>query len=136
VIDGKRHSIARFYTYSSRTQQVVYVAELHHPLRAVARCHTFLYAKAGTTTSVIEELFVLPRFRRRGYGSLLERDASRTASAFGCEMIDISLHEADALPRTKPSAIAFGESVGYQWRQESGRRPNMVAAATRSLKDS
>lgn len=133
LIEGKRHSVVRFRTYSFRTDHVVDVLELRHPLRPVARCHSVLHLDATPLKSVIQELFVLPKFRRRGYASFLEREARRLAAGVGCEAIEIDLYEADARPRSRPAATDFAEAAGYSWQNRGSRRPNLEAVARRRL---
>jgi GNAT superfamily N-acetyltransferase len=133
LIEGKRHSLARFRTYSFRTQHVVDVLELRHPFRPVARCHSVLHLDTSPFKSVIQELFVLPRFRRWGYASFLEQEARELAAEAGCGAIEIDLYEADARLRSKPAAVGFADAAGYSWQDRAGRRPNLEAVARRTL---
>ena len=129
---GIRTTMARFTTYSLRGP-LVEIFELRQAGHAIARCHLFHEPERTPSGAVLEELFVHPRFRQQGFGSLLEREAARSASAAGHELIEIALYEADGRPRGEAARTAFAERAGYRWRQERLRRPNRVATAFRTL---
>lgn len=128
-----RHTLARFVTYSVQTQQVVEVFELRNAFRPVARCHVFHLFDAERPRSLVEELFVLPRFRLRGYGRFLEQVAVDAAAAAGSQGVDIIVYKADHLPRTRSNARGFISALGYEWEDESLRRPNRVGRGRKNL---
>jgi GNAT superfamily N-acetyltransferase len=95
---------------------------------------THISHQRTTDTSVIEELFVAPGFRRQGYGRALLDLAIERAAVFRKERIELVLHEADASPSGgHDRAIAFGSACGFTWERRSSRRPNIVDTAYRRL---
>ncbi len=117
----------------SFARTLVEIFELRQAGRAIARSHLFHEPERAPSAAVIEELLVHPRFRRRGFASLLEREAARAAAAAGHDLIEIALYEADGRPKGKAARTAFAERARYQWRREGLRRPNRLATAFRTL---
>ncbi len=126
LIADRRHSLARFTATSFDGDREVEVLELRTAYRPVARCHVFHRRTASPPSSYIEELFVLPTFRKREYGRHLLSVARAAARDAGSGTLSIMVYEADARPRSLPDALGFIDAVGYDWVETPGRRPNLV----------
>jgi GNAT superfamily N-acetyltransferase len=131
-VRGYRHDLLTWKVISMSTRRVVYVYEVRNALRIIGRAHLF-FEFGETDSAILRELFVLPAFRRRGYGSLLEEIATERAVVSSLSRIEIWLHEGDARERVRPAAEQFAISRGYSWADVSMTRPNIVAIATKEL---
>lgn len=130
----QRHALVSFRTYSVETEGPVEVLEVRNGYRAIGRCHLFHVYSGDQPISRIDELFVLPAFRRRGYGALLEHLATERARELGSPHVAGRLYEADAVPAARATAEAFAERTGYEWDWTAmARRPNIVGVATKEL---
>lgn len=125
-----RHQLLTWDVFSMATGGAVRVYEVRNPLRIIGRVHLFF---ERDDTATLRELFVLPNFRRRGYGSLLEEIATDEAVRCSLRRVHIWLHEGDARPRVRPAAEQFATSRGYVWANVTMTRPNVVAIATKEL---
>jgi GNAT superfamily N-acetyltransferase len=125
-----RHQLVTWNVMSIATGRVVHIYEVRNPLRIIGRAHLFFGAD---DTATLRELFVFPKFRRRGYGSLPEEIATDRAVSSSFRRIEMWLHEGDARERVRPAAESFATSRGYAWADVSMTRPNVVAIATKEL---
>jgi GNAT superfamily N-acetyltransferase len=83
--------------------------------------------------SIITELFVAPKVRRKGIGRILTELAMERALTWRKERIELLLHEADASPSGLSRAISFGTACGFTWEGRSSRRPNVTNVAYRKV---
>jgi ribosomal protein S18 acetylase RimI-like enzyme len=68
----------------------VALAKNERPIAVAFGC-AFLGIEHGGMSGWIEEVYVLPEFRRRGIGSLLVAEFIRVASALGWRAIDLEI---------------------------------------------
>jgi len=129
TIAGVAHSILYWEVLSLQDENWVDVIEIRDPQQVIGRAHVH----HGDAVTTVRELFVLPLARHRGYGTFLERLAVERAEVYEHPTIELWLHDDDARPRTRPAAIAFGEALGYEWREVERHRPNVVAIGGKSL---
>lgn len=97
--------------------------------RIVGRAHVL--HRRDVPLSVLEELFVHPEERRRGYGAGLDELAADIARRRGQRPLKTLLHEADAT--AAGHAIAFAEARGYRWVDRTSRRPNVSGFGVRAI---
>ena len=128
VLD-KAHELWHWRVYSLVSGREVVVIQLHNLIRAIGRVHVSL----DDTNASIDELFVWPALRRRGYGRVLESFAAGLAQQEGCKRIVAHLREADAQPRQYEISRAFGSALGYTWTGLVTTRPNTFGVATRLI---
>jgi GNAT superfamily N-acetyltransferase len=69
---------------------LVALAKNERPIAVALGC-AFLGIEHGGMSGWIEEVYVLPEFRRRGIGSLLVAEFIRVASALGWRAIDLEI---------------------------------------------
>ena len=84
-------------------------------------------------TAVLKEFFVWPPFRRRGYGTLLEREAVAIARWWRSPRMQVYLHSADALVQNRGAGREFGLRAGYRWRWRRTTLPNLDAVGEKML---
>ena len=84
-------------------------------------------------TSVLKELFVWPTFRRRGFGTLVEREAVAIARSWHSTKMLLYLHSADALPGNRIAGSSFGRRAGYAWHWHRTKLPNLDAIGEKTL---
>jgi GNAT superfamily N-acetyltransferase len=123
------HELWHWRLYSLTSTRSVVVIQIHNGVRGVGRVHVFV----DQQKACIEELFVWPSLRRRGYGRILESLAGSVAAEAGCQMMIGLLREADAQPRQRAITEAFGSALGYAWTDAPSTRPNIVAVASHGL---
>ncbi|CAO5172143.1 putative GNAT family N-acetyltransferase [Frankia sp. AiPs1] len=123
--------IRRRMLYSFSTEFPLDIVEARIRGRFIGRFH--LEHDRRAKVGVVDELWVPPKERRRGVGSLLDSLACRLAKDTGCRMIHIRLHEADAADIFRGRAEAFGRSLGYRWERIENRRPNFVGIAMKEI---
>jgi GNAT superfamily N-acetyltransferase len=123
------HELWHWRLYSLTSDRWVTVIQIHNGLRGVGRAHVFVDGQKAS----IEELFIWPSLRRRGYGRILESLASGVAADAGCWLLTGLLREADAQPRQRAISESFGSALGYAWTDTPSTRPNIVATASRQL---
>ena len=123
------HELWHWRLYSLTSNRSVTVIQIHNGLRGIGRVHVFV----DQQKACIEELFVWPSLRRRGYGRILESLASSVAAEAGCQLLTGLLREADAQPRQRAISESFGSALGYTWTDAPSTRPNVVAAASQEL---
>lgn len=129
VLAGLEHQLLNWNVISQETGRLVDVFELRGPVRIVGRVHVFYEGDRG----IIKELFVPPRMRRRGYGTILETVATDRARDYDLARMEMQVTEADSLPRVRSAAEAFALRQGYEWTDVRLTRPNIRAVATKEL---
>ena len=118
----------------SASEAIVEMIELLTPSgMPLGWVHLHHLVNARQRVSVAKEFFVWPRLRGLGYGQLLENFATEQAKKWGSKKLRILLHEADDYPGSVAVAKAFATSAGYKWRWDFRQRPNISAAADKSL---
>lgn len=127
---GRAHSIVHWQTVSVERSLPVDAFELRNGVRIIGRLHV----EHGGDVSVITEMFVLPSFRRKGYGWFLERLAADTARDHGASRLQAWLRRGDDREPALAGASALAEAIGYEWTQTRRGRPTLTATATRELK--
>lgn len=90
-----------------------------------------MHIKHQGQDSLVDELWVPPAVRRRGYGSQLLEVADELAAQAGAQAVTLHLHEADG--HQAGGARAFAEASGYAYAVAASKGPNVVATATRSV---
>jgi GNAT superfamily N-acetyltransferase len=118
VLCGVRHERWRREVISLRLgSPVVDAIELVLEGELVGRVH-LVRAGRDADTAVIEELWVAPGRRRRGYGTALERETAGLAAACGARRLRLPLFEADAGPtnqrRRHQLALAARLHMGHE----------------------
>lgn len=84
--------------------------------------------------SEIQELFVLPQYRRQGVASLLEEVACNGARARASREMRLLMHTPDANGPVRAAPRRFGAAVGYQWRwPRAAACPPVAAVGYKSL---
>jgi GNAT superfamily N-acetyltransferase len=130
LLDGVYHELLSWHVLSWDSGRLVDVLELRSPSRIVGRLHLHY----GTDIGMIKELFVAPKTRRRGYGSILEQVAVDRCSQHDLMAVQLWLGEADAQDRLRATPEAFGEAHGYAWSESTRTRPNVPAIATKDIR--
>jgi GNAT superfamily N-acetyltransferase len=133
--DNRIHTIATFSSYSHSTKSLVDVIELRNPVHRIGRCHLFHSSPDTPHKSTIDELFVLPNFRRRGYGSLLEEIAAKRAIGYGSRELEARVHRADDQPRMRELVNHFANQLGYVWQGEQQNPVWRYRYASRPVSD-
>lgn len=132
-IAGLPHELRMRETVSARDgHPELEIVELRRTLgtpTVIGRMHV-LHSRVGPM-SAVEELFVRPQERRKGYGSVLEGAAHGLAARRGKSRLKLTLHESDALDAQASASRAFAASRGYRWHDRRSRRPNVVGFGTR-----
>lgn len=123
------HEVWHWRLYSLTSGRSVTVIQIHNGVRGIGRAHMFM----DGAEACIEELFVWPTLRRRGYGRILESFASTVAADVGCGLLTALLREADGQPRQRAISESFGSALGYSWTATEATRPNIVATASRQI---
>ncbi len=87
----------------------------------------------GIRTSIMKEFFVWPKFRRHGYGTLLEQEAVSRAEEFGSKRVQIPFHNIDSFPHVRETGRAFVEHRGYNCSWLELSRPSISGVAEKYL---
>jgi GNAT superfamily N-acetyltransferase len=104
------------------------IVEIRDPLgRRPAWMHLFHMGGRMRDTSSIQELFVWPSFRRRGFASTLENWAVQRSREMGSNKLELVRQEADAQGGDPIGAIAFAHGVGYSWEELHRPWPGVYA---------
>ncbi len=131
---GHGHQLVLYETVSAIDHCGVEIIEVRNGFGIrLGWAHLFHLGGGQRGTSMLKELFVWPLFRRRGYGSLLERIAVDRARHWRSERLHLLFHEMDALPSVRAAGRLFGQQAGYTWRWRRGYRPNVEAIGEKVL---
>ncbi len=131
-VRGRRHERWRRSVLSfTANTDTCEIYEILSEDQSVGRFH--LRHSQNSQTAVLEELWVPPSVRGRGYGSVLEAEATSLARWMGLDEVSLPLFEADAYRPNRELASAFAESKGYEWAWQAHRRPNVIGVARKPL---
>jgi GNAT superfamily N-acetyltransferase len=119
-LQGRAHSVVHWQVVSLERTLPVDAYELRNGARIIGRLHV----EHGGDTSVISEMFVLPAFRRKGYGRFLEQLAGERASDHGAIELQAWLRRGDHRSlRGRCERARYGPGV------RMGRNPPRAADA-------
>lgn len=130
---GFGHQLAVYETLSVVDECPVQVIEVRTGFGIRIAWAHLLHLGGGTRTCALEELFVWPPYRRRGYGTMLELIATENARRWGAERLQILFHEMDAHISVRAAGRLFGEQRGYRWLWRKGVRPRVEATGEKIL---
>lgn len=132
--NGRQINLVRYEAWSLGSECAVDIIDLRaaNGLR-VGWTYVFHIKDGNRKVSVVQELFVWPWFRRRGYGSVLEDAAVEIARLRRSEVVRMSLHEADAQTSSKQRAEQFGIKRGYSWDWSRSTLPAVEGVAEKLL---
>ncbi len=108
---------------SERTGRAALILELHGPVRLAARAHLL---HGGPTPAEIDELYVWPNMRNRGYGRFMIDQLISAARDNGHDRITFPLYEADALAAGGLGALSFMGRTGFSVSRVSEQRPSVM----------
>ncbi len=111
----------------------VHVFELVDQNDLVGRSHVIHHP--GSDLAVLEEIWVPPDRRRKGFGTAVAAEAERLARSRRSTRLEVPLFEADAKGDRRDGAAAFALSLGFTWTWKDSRRPNAVGVAGKDLLD-
>lgn len=98
----------------------------------VGWAHLF-HLNGNPKTSLLNEFFVWPSFRRQGYGTILESAVTERARASGATRLQVLFHEMDAQPIMRSAGERFATRSGYQWTWNKSFRPQVEAVGEKIL---
>ena len=125
----RAHTVMHWQVVTLEDTSVVDAYELRNGARIIGRLHV----RHTGVTAVITEIFVVPRFRGRGYGSYLESLAAGAARDHGATELQAWLRRGDDRVPVVAGSRALARARGYSWTETRDKRPTLVATATRSL---
>lgn len=132
-VRGALCELVHYRVISAATQRVSHVYELRRGLRAVGRAHVALVGDLEVT-ACLQELFVPPRSRGRGFGERLEQEASQLARQLELSRIRCPTYEADATDLATRAATGLAQKSGYSLSSYFSRRPTVVRLASKLLR--
>ena len=132
-IRGALCELAHYRVVSVSTQRVSHVYELRRGTHVVGRAHVALLGEQDVT-ACIEEIFVPPRHRGRGFGERLEQEASQLAHSLRLAEIRCPTYEADTGTLSMQAATGLAQKAGYSVHGQPSRRPTVVRVATKTLR--
>jgi GNAT superfamily N-acetyltransferase len=127
--DRVLNQLLNWNVFSAETGRLVDVFEVRRPMRTVGRAHVFYEGETAT----LREFFIHPRFRRRGYGRLLEEAVMTRVRDHGHATLRAEITEPDVQERLLPSARSFTENLGYSWSNVTRPRPSIRAVLEKTL---
>lgn len=131
LIDDRVHTLYTKQVTSARTKRTVILVEIRHEVfGGVARGHVHV---GGDQPAEIEEIFVWPDYRRRGYGSYLLLDMLRLARERTHHEATAPIYDGDLLSVNGPAAEAFLHHHDFRLRRVDERRPRCQRRGTLDL---
>jgi GNAT superfamily N-acetyltransferase len=131
LVGGAMYTMARWTVESLDNWEPVWVLELSNPVRTVGCAH--VHSSVVDGQAVIKELFIDPRLRRRGLGSLLLSEACEVAVEHGYGAAVAWIDEADDQPPFAQNTRAFFAAHGWRWAVADAVRPVLKAMARKEL---
>jgi GNAT superfamily N-acetyltransferase len=131
LIEDRPHTLHQIRVLSARTHRTVCVMEItHEVMGSVARGHI---QTGGDKCAEIEELFVWPNRRRRGYGAFLLNAMLAVAGREGHTEVTLPIYDADYLSINGPGAEAFLARHGFKLERVAEALPSCHRRAFREI---